>query len=338
MEEKFFKLLDLNPWRAEKVDEETFLPLIATHPELLRKTYRFDAFDDEDLYPLHMVCALSASSDCVKAVYKACPYALDDANTELGGPIHYACSFGAGVDVIRYLTKKNTDAAALLLETNRNGHTPLHLACIQQTHRNDPDVVVFLTERCRDAARKLDNDGCTPLHLACAAADEPIVLAVIEDLTEVHPGAGTVKAACDGTWPLWNAMAQPDVESNTAVLKDLIVSNPESVKLLHERSGATILHRAISTEQSLSIVKDCCKVYPQGLKHKDCDGRIPLHLAIELKAASALIRHLVTKCPESVEIENERGEIAHVMADRLGLNEDIVTFLNPYEEVDDAEA
>jgi hypothetical protein len=43
----------------------------------------------------------------------------------------------------------------------------------------------------------------------------------------------------------------------------------------------------------------------------------------------------VKKNPSSVEQENEKGEIPFQTAERLGFNEEIVQFLNPYEEVEE---
>ena len=92
-------------------------------------------------------------------------------------------------------------------------------------------------------------------------------------------------------------------------------------------------HKAIANEIPFSIIKDMVKVFPEALLMKDAENRIPLHLAIENKANFELIKHLVKKCPETVETENTKGEIAFKMANRLGLDEEEVEFLNPFEEV-----
>lgn len=315
-----FELLDLNPWREEKVEEEAFVAILKENPELAKKKYQFDAFDDE-LYALHMVSALGATLDCIKMVYKAHPEAIKYADPDLGGPLHFACAFGATVDVVRYLAKKDPDA--MEASNSADKQTPLHLACQNSA---DSDVVIFLTEKCPKAARKLDCDHRTPLFLA-ASVDEPI-LAVIEDLTEVYGEAGVIKDNT-GSWPLWKALKYT---TDLAILKDLIVSNPESVELT-AKDGTTVLHKAITNEVPFSIIKDMVKVFPEALLMNDAENRIPLHLAIELKANFELIKHLVKKCPETVEKENTQGEIAFKMADRLGWDEESVEFLNPFEEV-----
>lgn len=317
----FYQLLDLNPWREEKVDEDALMEMIKVDPEQVKLKYRFDAFDEDNLYPLHMVCALGASVECVKACYKAHPEALQHSKTEMGGPVHFACAFGATVDVVHYLAKK--DPTSLELPNEASKQTPLHLAC--QQSRPDSDVVIFLTEKCPKAAEMLDSDGRTPLHLACLH-DEPN-LKIVEDLTEVNAAAGVVKAL-DGTWPLWSATRH---NVDNAIIKDLIVSNPQCCSL--QKKGSTILHRAIELELFVSsILKDMIKAHPPGLEARDSEDRIPVHYAIECNAPFPIIELFILRRPETVDMENSKGEIPHKLAERLGRDPEMVEFLNPFEE------
>ena len=145
----------------------------------------------------------------------------------------------------------------------------------------------------------------------------------------VYAGAGTDRAN-DGSWPLWSALRET---TDVSVLRDLIVSFPTATELLGD-GGLTVLHRAIEKEICVSILKDLIIAYPKALEKKDDQGRLPLHLAIELKARYEVIALLVKKCPATVEMENPAGETPFKMADRIGLPEDTVEFLNPFVEVD----
>ena len=178
--ETFFELLDLNPRREERLEEDAFLEELKKDPSLAGQKYTFDAFDEDELYPLHMICALGASTDCVKACYKAHPDALQLCTRNMGYPVHYATAFDAAtVDVVHYLAKK--DPAALEHANASEGKTPLHLAC--ESEFGSADVVIFLTERCPKACEMKDEDGNTPLNLLCRSMEEPM-LAKVEDLTE----------------------------------------------------------------------------------------------------------------------------------------------------------
>lgn len=317
------EVLDLNPWREETLDEELFLKLIGNNPESLALKYQFDAFDDDELYPLHMVSALGASLDCVKATFKAHQEAIHHTDTSLGGPVHFACAFGASVDVVHYLAKKDPEALERPNPSNRQ--TPLHLAC--QAVVINPETVVFLTERCPAAALLIDSDGNTPLNLVCRADEPP--LAAVEDLTEVEPGAGTIKAL-DGTWPLWNTLRQ---NMDPAIIKDLIISNPKSAHLIGSE-GSTALHRALDTNFHVTLIlKDLTKANPKILQIKDDKGRLPLHFAIEIDTAFPIIQLFVQRCPDTVDAENAQGETPFQLASRLERDEETVQFLNPYEEV-----
>jgi ankyrin repeat protein len=342
----FFDLLDINPHRKETLNDDAFCAAIAADPAVCSKKYQFEnSFDGDWLYPLHVICALGASLDTIKACHKAYPDALLHHSVSIGGPIHYACYFGASVEVILYLAKK--DPNALLQANFAEGKTPLHLVCSSSDsnpHRHD--VLCFLTERCPKAAEQMDVLGYTPLNLICNLLHENEsdvkILPIVEDLTEVCPQAGIIKAK-DGTWPLWNALddRQKIHVDHTAICKDLIVSNPDCVKLMYQTEdeeenndvGTTILHRAIAMETSLSIMKDLLCAYPAGCTVEDTNGRIPLVYALtELENPSfPVIQLLVNKCPDVVEMKYQ-DETPHQIAERCNLHSNIVTFLNPYEE------
>jgi hypothetical protein len=342
----FFNLIDLNPNRRETVNNDVFVELIATNPKLCHRKYQFpSSFDGDWLYPLHVICALNASLDTVKACYKAYPDAILHHSVSIGGPIHYACYYGATLDVIKYLTKKDTNS---LEQANiAQGKTPLHLVC-SNCDRNPYrlDTLCFLTERCPNAAAMTDVNGSTPLNVLCTLLQDNEsnvqILNMVEDLTEVCPNAGIVKAK-DNTWPLWNALDNKhDIQVNyTAIIKDLIVSNVECTKLMYQTDeeeeynecGTSILHRAIQMDAPMSIVKDILRAHPKGCIVPDTKGRIPLfYLLTEKESPSlALIQLLVHQAPETIDFLYD-NEIPHTCAQRLQLHPDIVSFLNPYEE------
>lgn len=319
----FYTLLDLNPWRREQVDEATFLILIEKDASLCKRKYHFGSFPDDRFYPLHMICALGASADCVKACYKKFPEALKQDDTSLGNAAHFACTFNAKVDVVKYLAKKDAD---MLQKANKSLQTPLHLAIENQA---DSELIIFLTARVPAAAKKIDCNGMTPLNLACRA-DVPR-LEVVEDLTSVYPEAG-VMCANNGSTPLLNAIRR---KADSAILKDLIISNPKSAAMTMKL--ATPLHKALEKNVDLAILKQLIRAFPEALKRKDSKGRIPLHVYLAHNPTLDVCQLLVNKCPETVEIQNADGEIPHEQAKRMGASNDIVQFLDPYEEVSETE-
>ena len=260
--------------------------------------------------------------------------------------IHYACYFGAALDVVMYLTKKDTNS---LLQANiAEGKTPLHLLCssCDSDAKRRLDITCFLTERCPNAVEMTDINGYTPVNIICTLLHENAhhqeILNIVEDLTEVCPSAGMIKAK-DNTWPLWNALnCINDIHvSFTSIVKDLIVSNIESTTLMYQTEeeeeyrdcGTSILHRAIQMDSPLSIIKDILRANPKACLTPDTKGRIPLFYLLTEKTSPSLgiIQTLVGKSPETIDYVYD-NEIPHACAQRLKLSDGIVSFLNPYEE------
>ena len=177
---KFFALLNRKPYKREdRLDEDALCALMKEYPDFCQEVYRFEAFHRDLLHPLHMLAALSADLATIRLCFKHCEAALFHDASQLGAPLHYAVTFNASFDMIRWFVKKDMDA--LQLPNQADKHTPLHLAVLYEA---DSETCFFLTDRCAKAAQTLDKDGNTPLHLACSG-EEP-ELEVIEDLTEVR--------------------------------------------------------------------------------------------------------------------------------------------------------
>jgi ankyrin repeat protein len=322
---QLYQLLNLKPYRRkDKIDEGRVIALIKEHPDLCQNLYRFEAFPKDLLHPFHMMCAMNASCTLINACYKACEAALFHDDSVLGAPIHYAVTFNAGFELIRWLVKKDLDA---LQVQNREYMTPLHLACLYEANA---ETVAFLTDRCAMAALLIDKDGMTPLHLACSV-EEP-QLAVTEDLTEVNAQACAMQSK-DGSTPLTLAMK---VGADAAVLKDLIVSNPQAVALSYDDRTGTSLHKAIKYGVDLSVLKDLIRADPQALEVPDVkSGNLPVHLAAKCKCNIKVFELLARKYPEGLEQTNKAGQTPTDYAAANKLDDEIVQFLNPFEEVEE---
>lgn len=320
----FFEMLNLNPHKQgkKKLDEVGVVFTLQELPDYCSQLFRFEAFPNDLLHPLHMLCALSASLSTIKACFNLCNAAIFHDSIS-GSPIHFATSFNASFDVIRWLVKKDPDA--LHLGTTNEKMTPLHLAC---QHEADSETVAFLTELGPQAASMLDEDGMTPLHWACSV-EEPN-LAVIEDLTEVYPEAGIV-VAC-GKTPLLLAIER---KAETLVLRDLIASNPKCAALSDCR-GFKPLHRAIEMAADIKVLKDLINADKLSIRTTDGAGNLPVHTAVQAGVNDmAVYKLLARKYPGGLEEENHAGETPHTLAKKVLHNSKIIGFLEPFEEVDE---
>jgi ankyrin repeat protein len=299
--------------------------MMKEHPELCVEVFRFEAFPQDLLHPLHMLCALSAKLETIKLCVKCCAAALFHDQSSIGAPIHYACTFNNTFDVIRWLVKKDSDA--LELPNMESGMTPLHLA-IQ--HKANFDTVAFLTDRCPAAAAMVDNDMMTPLHRAIAVTEPE--LEVIEDLTEVCPEACEMMNVSGLTPLLLGIQLKVDV----AILRDLIISNPKSAAIKDSKhNNATPLHRAIEMKIHVKVLKDLLRADPISVETKDSIGNLPVHTAVEVGITTIdLYQILACQYPDGLEIENDDGMTPHLLAqNRMPKHPDIIEFLNPYEDI-----
>lgn len=285
---QFFTLLNQKPYKdSAKLKEDKLVPVMKEHPEFCKELYRFEAFHNDLLHPLHMLCALGASTATLKTCLKHCEAAMFHDDSVLGSPMHYACTFNAPFELIRWLVKKDKDSLQL---SNAKRMTPLHLACL---YGADANTVAFLTDRCPKAATKVDEEGSTALHLACSV--ETSDLEIVEDLTEVNP------EAC----------------------------------IVTDNEGSTPLQKALESNADISILKDLIRTNADAVKIANHTGNLPVHTAILSDSDLKVFKLLARKYPEGLEVENLAGDTPHVLAKKMGLDDEISQFLDPYEEVEE---
>lgn len=352
---QFFALLnDIKPYDRDdfsKLPEFKLIALMKEHPALCMEEYRFDVFPRDLLPPLHYLCALSASTNIIKACYQTCNVALSHNKSSLGSPTHYACMFNASLDVVQWLVKKNPDSLKL---TNEDASmTPLHLACLYET---DYETIAFLTHRCPEATKMVDMHGRTPLHWACCV-EEPW-LEIIEDLTEVNPDACLVRDEEKGATPLMYAIR---VHAEPAILKDLIAASPDCAAIADEQ-GHSPLHRllltiprhycgdgmigrssshseasAASATDIIAVLKDLMLADKQCVKTVDpSTGNLPVHTAVAAGIVNIEVYKLLArKYSAGLEVTNRAGFTPHQLAKQVlgGSNHpEVVEFLNPFDD------
>jgi ankyrin repeat protein len=347
---QFFGLLnDIKPYDrhdSQPLPEVKLLALMDDDSSLGMQVFRFEAFPQDLLPPLHYLCALSASLTTIKACFKMCNMALYHDETSMGVPIHYACMFNAKLDLVQWLAKK--DSASLELANKDAQMTPLHLAC---QYEADFDTVAHLTSRCPGAAKLVDKDGMTPLHWA-ASVEEP-ALNVVEDLTEVYADACLVRDK-SGTTPLLCAI---QVRADAPVIRDIIAAQPDCAALT-DAQGHTPLYRAIlmmaeiagssnnrrpsekpcSSLDVIGVLKDLMLADKQCVKVVDeRTGNLPVHTAVAAGITDMEVYKLLArKYSAGLEETNKDGLTPRALAQKvLGgpgqQNADVIEFLNPFE-------
>jgi ankyrin repeat protein len=138
-----------------------FLQHVVTQPPICERTW-----------PLHTACRFGSAKLVkigIKHLFKTDITAVDaDGNI----PLHIACRYGH-VKVVKTLLKYSTlgTNSNLCRMPNKNGDTPLHLACY---FHGNIEIVKLLLPFVHDH-ELFNDDGDTPLHLACMHGRSEVV-------------------------------------------------------------------------------------------------------------------------------------------------------------------
>lgn len=110
--------------------------------------------------PLHAACSFQAGADVVEALLKAYPGGASQPNSAGNLPIHQAAMWQAPLETVELLLMRYPEGATV---RNQYGSLPLHMAASNQA---SPEVVRLLIDSYPDALHLQNDDGMTPLELA----------------------------------------------------------------------------------------------------------------------------------------------------------------------------
>ena len=112
--------------------------------------------------PLHAACSFQAGADVVEVLLKAYPGGASQPNAAGNLPIHQAAMWQAPIETVELLLMRYPEGATV---RNQYGSLPLHMAASNQA---SPEVVRLLIDSYPDALHLQNDDGMTPLELALA--------------------------------------------------------------------------------------------------------------------------------------------------------------------------
>lgn len=126
--------------------------------------------------------------------------------------------------------------------------------------------------------------------------------------------------------------------ADTPVLRDLICSCPAAAAVAN-RNGSTPLHLALRRACEYDVIKDLVIAARESCTIPDKKwGNLPVHTAVASGCNDLQVYKLLArKYPDGLEEANKAGDTPHEMAIKAAakgvLDEEIVEFLNPFEEV-----
>jgi ankyrin repeat protein len=211
------------------------------------------------------------SIDKIRSLVKDCPEAVKVKDGGESLPLHYACRYGAPLEVIQYLVDQWPEALKI---ADEYGWLPLHVAC---AYKAPVAVIQFLVEQCPEALMTINQVGDLPLHLACRSEiRSKTSLDVVQYLAEQWPDA--IRTADNkGRLPL-HYMCANKTEAQLEVIRYLVEQWPEAVKATLVE-GHLPLHLACDVNASLDVVQYLVEKWPESLKKADFDGKTPLDYA-----------------------------------------------------------
>lgn len=344
-----------------------------------RAVHTLGVKDAKGNLPLHVACRENAPLTSIRIILDALPDTIRNTNDQGNLPLHQACcatSLGVSLELIQFLVetwdtvwqrhqqsttpRNNSDddmeeQRQLLLEQdryvqgatvmNRDGDTPLHLAC----HGNAaPEVIYYLTELWPGALLVRNAAGQTPIQRAqvprrgiptiesirymtsqlskrlfkvCSLQDPN--LQHLQEILEAHPSV-VEQVNKEGDLPIHALLSN---ESKTdggpcvEAVRLLVQAWPQSLLRTNASTGGDApLHLACRNLQAAShsyhdvarqivvlIIQENSMTVRE--RHRTT-GEIALHVALHGGHATAdVVRALVAAWPESVLVKNRDGNM-----------------------------
>ena len=142
-------------------------------------------------------------------------------------PLHYACAYGVGEDVLRVLTDNHIQT---IIATDKRGRTPIHFAMGNADRPASPGVVNLLISQHAAVVDSIDLEGNLPIHLLATRAQ-----AVKEDEKDKCVNCQKCLGFYLDAQPRATADLLTALQSLPDWLRDFAVINPEVQKVLNEK-------------------------------------------------------------------------------------------------------
>ena len=149
---------------------------------------------------------------------------------------------------------------------------------------------------------------------------------VISFLVDQHPDACR-KTDKEGMTPLHLLFESEDI--NVAAVDILLNEESTVCSMKTEIDGSTPLHLAVARRTPISVVKALIEAEKTALWTMDDRGRIPLFVAVAVKADLETFKLLLREYPEAREAKNKLNELPCILAARMKLSGDILALLEP---------
>jgi len=254
--------------------------------------------DDDGMLPLNIALQRRAPMDMLKMLLDANPEAAKHKAGNSNLPLHWVLENGAPLDIVKMLLAAYADAAK---HADRSGMLPLHIALEKGASL---DVLKELLRANADAVMHADKRGKRPSDIDL---EKGASLDVLKLLLSANTAAARL-ADSRGRLPLHLALEKG---ASLDALKLLLDAHGEAMRdaVKHaDKRGMLPSHIALEKGATLDVMKLLLDANADAVTHKDVDGKLPLHWALDKKPVSAeLIDFITTRCPSSIDMVDNNG-------------------------------
>lgn len=260
---------------------------------------------------LHAAC-VRAKPRTVRLLVERGAHALSERDVFGETPFACACAHQPA-QVVEILLKEHPES---LYQCNEHGYNPLFNAC----RNEDSQVVEFLLEKAPHLVHKRGEfDGWLPLMYACHH-DAPST--TVQSLLKFHPKA-VEELDSDRRTPLHLACMHDSVDT----VNVLVEAEPVLLVRRDSKNLWLPLHTACYYNASAEIITQLLKVYKEGAREPDREGRTPLHLACRELTDLNAIQAILECYPLAMTMSDNQGRAPMHLACRSELDEDVVNLL-----------
>jgi len=313
--------------------------------ELMVKRYPKSVrnLDRKQMTPLHHVCRVPSVENLpvIQFLTLAYPWNLKVADFDGSTPLQTVCQWSQqdSLPVIQFLVEASPESAERL---DSCGNTVLHRYCLLASHI-ELSIVEFLVNVYPDALQIKDKiRNLTPLHIAVEKATDIDVIRFMahkcpEVLESDGDASGTpLHTVCASMEKLhWHGVdcnsecSCQDFRVRSLAILEIFLALSEKAVEARDSLRQSPLHILAREGSSRDFLKVLAERFPSAFSLKDCDGRIPLHIAVENCALEpsvttmaqlqqvfleATLQHLLEAFPLGVHIVDHTGKTPLMLA------------------------